>query len=147
MNVRALRSRWKPIKESFSREHTNHPTPIRFHRACSWLQQAEAMQNDDPDMTLTCQWIAFNALYGQWDERACEPMADRVSWRQFLGKIITLDRDQVIAAILVEHKNLVMSILDDAYLGSYFWRDPSTWRARNTTRDRRDASMWYVEKR
>jgi hypothetical protein len=147
MNVRTLRSRWKPIKEQLSQAQSNHPTAIRFHRACSWLQKAEALQNDDPDMTLTCQWIAFNALYGQWNEMAGEPLPDRQSWRQFLTRMIALDRDQVIANMLNEHKPLIMSILDDNYLRDYFWKDPSAARARNTTRDRREASMWYVDKR
>ena len=98
-------------------------------------------------MALTCQWIAFNALYGQWDERTREPRPDRECWRSFLERMIALDADAQIESLLTEHKKLVMSILDDSYLGDYFWKDPSQKRANQTTKDRRQASMWYVEKR
>lgn len=149
LTVHELRRRWKPTKQRLAVEQSNHPTNVRFHRACSWLQRVEDIDNgeEDLDVALTCQWIAFNALYGQWDERAHEPHADRECWRKFLDRILTLDHDAQIASVLVEHKKLVMAILDDNYLGDYFWRDPSVQRAHQTSRDRRQASMWYVEER
>jgi len=147
MEVRDLRRRWKPVKERLFTQRQDHPTIIRFHRACSWMQHAQGMAADDLDTKLTCQWIAFNALYGQWDARLAEPMPDRACWRLFCNQILSLDKDQLIAGLLEEHKTLVLKILDDAYLASFFWRDPSITRAQQTTRKRRDASMQYVEKR
>ncbi len=147
MNVHQLRRRWKPIKERLAAERADHPTSIRFHRACSWLQRVERMDEDDLDMKLACQWIAFNALYGQWDERRAEPRSDRESWRAFFERIIELDRDELLPTVLRDHKKLVLAILDDAYLGGFFWKDPSTERALRTTRDRRDAATWYLEER
>lgn len=65
--VRDLRRKWKPHKERLNELEAEHPTNIRFHRACSWLQRAEQInEKDDLDLTILSQWVAFNSLYGQW---------------------------------------------------------------------------------
>ena len=67
--VRDLRRRWKPHKQRLAQVIPEHPTNIRFHRACSWLQRVEQLEGEeDGDLGLLGQWIAFNALYGQWSE-------------------------------------------------------------------------------
>lgn len=101
----------------------------------------------DLDLALTCQWIAFNSLYGQWDVKRGEPEPDRESWRAFGGKVLDLDHGNVLATMLANEKKLVLAILDDAYLAGFFWKDPSTGRALQTTRDKRQALTWYIEKR
>ena len=63
--VRQLRRRWKPHKERLAAQREDHATLIRFHRACSWLDRIEKMEEVDADLALVAQWIAFNALYGQ----------------------------------------------------------------------------------
>lgn len=146
--VRDLRRRWKPVKDRLTQRQADHPTAIRFHRACSWLAEVEMIDDgQDMDRTLIHQWIAFNALYGQWNERAAEPVGDRECWRRFLDRILALDRDSRLSDMLQREKRLVMAILDDAYLTGFFWKDPSTRRAMQTTRDKRNASTWYIEKR
>jgi len=148
MSVRDLRRAWKPHKQRLAADRGDHPTNIRFHRACSWLQRVEAVEDEaDLDLVLTGQWIAFNALYGQWDEQAAEPRPDRECWRAFLDRILALDTDGRIAEVLSEHHRLVLAILDDTYLAKFFWRDPSLERALRTTRDRHKANTWYLEKR
>ena len=145
LTVRQLRRRWKPAKDRLAAEQDNHPTAIRFHRACSWLQRVESMGDDeDHDLRLTCQWIAFNALYGQWDAAKSEPRPDRECWRAFLDRIRSLDADNALPAMLTTHKKLVHAILDDAYLAGFFWKEPSKQRATQTTRDRRHAERWYL---
>lgn len=57
--VRDLRRRWKPAKERLHAEQAEHPTNVRFHRACSWLQRAEVVADgQDLDLVLALQWIA-----------------------------------------------------------------------------------------
>jgi len=147
-SVHDLRRRWKPHKTRLSDGTDGHPTVIRFHRATTWLQRVEEIEpGEDQDVALTCQWIAFNALYGQWDERAREPKSDRQCWRAFMDRVLAIDKDGHMASVLTEHKRLVMSILDDNYLGDYFWKLPSAARAKQTTRDKRQASTWYIAKR
>jgi hypothetical protein len=147
-SVHDLRRRWKPIKQRITADRGDHPIVIRFHRACTWLQRVEQIESgEDQDVALTCQWIAFNALYGQWDERAREPKPDRQSWRTFMDQVLAIDKGGHLESMLTEHKRLVMSILDDSYLGGYFWKDPSVARAKQTTREKRQAATWYIEKR
>jgi hypothetical protein len=145
--VRDLRHRWKPHKE---RLHAagDQPTSIRFHRACSWMARVEAMPEDqDHDLGLVCLWIAFNALYGQWDACKREPKPDRESWRAFLDRILKLDSDRQVQATLQEHKRLVMALLEDQYLSTYFWKEPSITRAGQAKKKAGDAQTWYREER
>ena len=147
-SVHDLRRRWKPHKNHLSAGTDGHPTVIRFHRATTWLQRVEQVEpGQDLDVALTCQWIAFNSLYGQWDPQKCEPMADRQSWRAFMDRVLAIDKGGHLVSLVTDHKKLVMSILDDQHLGDYFWKDPSVDRAKQTTRDKRQAATWYLEKR
>ncbi len=155
LTTRDLRRRWKPHKERLSALAEAHPTAVRFHRACSWLQKAETMLADpatarDPasqDLVLLCQWTAFNALYGQWDENHSEPLGDRPSWRAFLDRVLKLDADGRVSGVLQQKQKLVLAILDDAYLAGFFWRDPSTGRALQGTKIRREAPLMFKQQR
>jgi hypothetical protein len=143
--VRQLRRRWKPQKERLSTERTDHPTPIRFHRACSWLQRVEQMDESDSDLALIAQWIAFNSLYGQWDASLGHSVADRESWRVFLDRIIDLDASGHVSAVLREHKPLVLTLLDDEHLSNLFWQDPCKQKASQARRAKHQAQTWYIE--
>ena len=147
-SVRDLRRRWKPHKERLSQERPDHPNPIRFHRACSWLQQAEEMTTAELlDALLVHQWVAFNSLYGVWDGTVGIPTTDQVSWKQFLSRLLTLDADRALAGLLQDHKPLVLSLLEDEYLDRLFWSDPSPQTARRAKRWRQEALTWYLEGR
>jgi hypothetical protein len=63
LTIRQLRRRWKPHKERLTAEQPENPTPIRFHRACSWIAPVEQnAANEDHDLGLISLWIAFNSL-------------------------------------------------------------------------------------
>ena len=144
--VRNLRRRWKPQKERLQQLDPEHPTNIRFHRACSWLQRVEQIDgHDDLDVALIGRWIAFNALYGQWDDHEREPVRDCTCWRAFLDRIRELDEEGQVADVLMEHKRLVMSILDDEYLSRFFWEEPGEKRARKSKKVKFDARTWYID--
>jgi hypothetical protein len=101
LTVRQLRNRWKPHKDRLEAEQADQSTSIRIHRACSWLGVVERMgERPDYDQALLSQWIAFNALYGQWDKQKQEPMADRSCWRSFMDRILALDADGHVAEVL-----------------------------------------------
>lgn len=144
--VHALRRRWKPHKLRLQAAEPNHPTTIRFHRACSWLQRAESLPPDD-DLKLVSLWIGFNALYGVWDAGSRQPAAEHDAWRTFLDRLLALDRSQHLASALQEHKPLVMETLEDAYLSNYFWEDPGPARAGKARKAMYDARTWYLEGR
>lgn len=146
LTVRELRRLWKPTKDRLSTEAPGHPTPIRFHRACSWMQRAEPLNGStELDLALMCQWIAFNSLYGQWDEIRREPKPDRACWRTFLDRIIGLDGPGRVSSVLISKKDLVVSILDDEYLSDFFWAEPGADRARKSKKAKFDARTWYIQ--
>ena len=146
--VSELRERWLPHKERFNSAGSGHPSAVRFHRACSWLEEAERFHTEDQtDHALIFRWTAFNALYGQWDMDRHEPLADRQSWQVFLTRMLELDTTGHIVSLLNEHRGLVLAILGNPYLNDYFWQDPCCEKAGKTGRGgRHKASSWYAQK-
>ncbi len=149
LTVRDLRRRWKPHKESLQAVQEHHPTTVRLHRAFSWLARVEGVgaAGSDNDVTLVCQWIALNALYGRWDPPKREPAPDQATWRAFLKRVLDLDAGGMLAQVLQNHKPLVLSILEDEYLSDLFWEEPTRVRAGRARRVMFDARTWYIEGR
>lgn len=146
LTVRALRSRWKPSKERLARDGADDSTAIRLHRAFSWLARCEKMEvGQDDDLLLIGLWVGFNGLDGRWDETRREPLPDRQSWRDFSLQLLAIDAGNHLATMLLDRRDLVMSILDDEYLSSFFWEDPTDLRASKSKKAKFDARTWYVE--
>jgi hypothetical protein len=145
VTVRDLRRQWKPHKERLNVSQSGHPTAIRFHRACSWLQRAEQLtETSDLGLTVLSQWIAFNALYGQWDDTAQEPLGDVTGWRCFVDRMLALDETGIINDVLMANKPLVMSLFDDEYLSRYYWQEPTDKRAHQSKKVKYDARTWFL---
>lgn len=142
-----LRERWLPHKLRFNSTGSGHPTVVRFHRACSWLEEAEQLDAENQaDHLLIFQWTAFNALYGQWDLERHEPLSDRLSWQVFLTRVLELDASGHLAALLQQDRRLVLTILGNAYLNAYFWHDPRGENAGKASRGgRHKAEGWYAQ--
>ena len=104
LTVRELRRRWKPHKHRLNVSSDNHPTAIRFHRACSWLSRAEKLDaGADADLVLINQWIGFNSLYGRWDATRRDPLPDRECWKEFVDRVLALDESEfVVGAVCAE---------------------------------------------
>ena len=146
--VHDLRRRWKPHKQRLAAIPGEQPTAIRFHRACSWMARAEQIPDgQDHDLALVSLWIAFNALYGQWDDQKRGPCPDRESWRTFIDRILELDRAGYVAAMLQQHKRLVLSILNDEYINAHFWQEPTIARVKSSRKAAQNALTWYIERR
>jgi hypothetical protein len=143
--IRDLRRRWKPHKARLTAQRANHPTPIRFHRACSWLDRVEKLEEADADLALVSQWIAFNSLYGQWDTNIGHAVADRECWRVFLERILEIDLAGYVREVLESQKALVLSLMEDQYLSELFWHDPGQEKGRRARRTKLEAQKWYVE--
>lgn len=132
--VRLLRRRWKPIKERLA-QGGEHPSNVRFHRACSWLKRSlEAWHEFDDDVALVFGWTCLNALYGRWDPVAHQPENDRDGYGRFFERLLGLDTHHRIVDVLQDEKPLVMSIIEDAYLNKHFWHDPDAERGRRPDR-------------
>lgn len=141
LSVHELRRRWKPFKERVSKNQRYQPICIRFHRACSWLQRVEALDDGDLDQRLILQWIAFNSLYGRWDLSRCEPEPDARIISEFLKRILALDKQGRIAALVDEQRELILSIFSDDYLADYFWEQ-----GRPSSAMRHKATRWYADR-
>jgi N-acetylglutamate synthase-like GNAT family acetyltransferase len=148
LTVRDLRRRWKPAKERLIAIRPNHPTTVRVHRAFSWLARVEQIASgEDLDLALICRWVAFDSLYGQWDQKAGEPMPDRDCWRRFMDRVLALDSDECVSRTLLDHKRLTLALLDDQYLSDHFWVQPSDGRSGRARRAKFEAQTWFLERR
>ncbi len=145
-SVRDLRRRWKPTKERLLQEKCGERIRIRIHRALSWLARLEELAEGAPlDTVLIYRWIALNSLYGNWDADARQPVSDRASLSTFLDRVLALDRDGRLHDVLLQQRELVMSLFEDAYLVRYFWEEPSEQRARKSQKTKFAARNWYLE--
>lgn len=96
---------------------------IRVHRSLSWLKRSEELPADQADLRFITCWIALNALYGRWDAVQNRPAADEQSRRQFVSRLVELDRDEI-GAFLRSHKRLLKPVLGNEYLSRSFWGNP-----------------------
>ena len=142
--VRTLRRRFKPHKERLNAERPSCPTPARFHRACSWIDRVE---KQELTADLVSLWIAFNALYGQWDEKLREPKGERESWRRFVDRIAAIDRQGHLVDALEQHKRLVVALCEDPFISANFWNNPNYDRRRQPKKKVFIVREWYREKR
>lgn len=112
---------------------------LRVHRALSWLDRAEragkelrgtgkerrkasqALKDADLDAQFIFLWIAFNAAYAtEIDERY--QLSAQKTFRQFLGKLVSLDAGGKIAALLwTEFPQSIRLLLDNPYVFKDFW--------------------------
>ena len=119
-----LRRRFKAVCDATNNRFQNFQ--IRVHRSLSWLERALGSDAEqEPDGRLLFGWIAFNALYGRWDEDAGFAAKDRDSWQTFLQGVIKADGNGVIGRRLVELRQPVLDLLDNKFLDPQFWRNPS----------------------
>ncbi|MEQ9455598.1 MAG: HEPN domain-containing protein [Phycisphaeraceae bacterium] len=149
-SVRALRRRWKPRKEQLAESGKSADLGIRLHRAWSWMARIEQLGESklvNDDDRLIYSWIALNSLYGRWDSKKREPMPDWKTLTDFTSLLFRLDQDKTLESLLIEHKKLVASLLEDAYLSQYFWEEPSERRARQAQNSSRRMGGMYIEKR
>ncbi len=145
-SVRQLRRRFKPHKERLRKEKPACSTPTRVHRACSWIDRVEReAESTDHDVHLVSLWIAFNALYGQWDPYKLEPKSERKSYRDFCDRLRKLDRDKQIDSFMQDHKRLVVKICEDPFISSYYWRNPGMDPKRKSRGDVNRISRMYTE--
>ena len=138
--AREYKRRWQEI--SCSTEDGFTGLTIRIHRSCSWLGRAQVVARDSSseglDDQLVFLWIAFNALYGQWDKDTNHPAKDIQGVRDFIATATDLDRSHGInayAVLLEEQRILAERLFDNVYLDHYFWRgleeggdDEETWK-------------------
>ena len=115
MDYQALKTRQR------SERHAHPPNlALRVHRALSWLNRAEQLA-EDRDGHFIFLWIAFNAAYAtDLDEKY--RASERTIFREFLQKLITLDRRGAIQQLVWEQfSGSIRLLLDNKYIYQDFW--------------------------
>lgn len=97
------------------------PFSLRMHRAKSWLQRAEAA-NEDEDMAFVCLWIAFNAAYAQDSTGGVSTTSERQAFRNFMGDLCALDKNKTLSALIWQvFPGPIRVLLDNQYVFQPFW--------------------------
>lgn len=110
----ALKARHRAIREQLP-----DSLDLRVHRALSWLKRSEQCADDDGRFVFL--WIAFNAVYAQ-EMRAETPMPEQRVLRDFLEKLVKLDRDgQLSAVVWTEFPNAIRLLLNNQYVFQPYW--------------------------
>jgi len=123
LDPRELRRRFQTVCDATDNQFQNFQ--IRVHRSLSWLERALASDAEqEPDGRLLFGWIAFNALYGRWDEDTGFAAKDRDSWQTLLQGVLKDDTDGVIGRSLVALRQPILDLLDNKFLDPQFWRSP-----------------------
>jgi hypothetical protein len=142
--VNVLRSRFK--ERCVTTENQFQNWQIRVHRSLSWLDRATELDPDQqPDGRLLFDWIAFNALYGFWDEREGFPAPDAQSWKSFLRRAFSADRRNLLATRQTELHEEILKLAENKYLDLRFWQYPTV--QGNHRRRYFEATALFFEKR
>lgn len=140
-----LRPRFKAICKATEQRFQNYQ--IRVHRALSWWERARELDSaEHPDGRLLYGWIAFNSLYGVWDEMSGGPAKDRETWQQFLSRAFTWDTDELLPRQLRQYREQVLQLLENKYLDMQFWRRRNGASGNHHGRRSRGPSL-FVERR
>jgi len=110
----------KKLKEKFDSERSEFSEShnIRIHRAISWLKSAEDCETN-PDLQLVSLWIAFNACYGNPNDRI---QAERQNFSAFIAKLVHHDTEKRIYNLLWNHfSGPIRKLIDSRYLFKPFW--------------------------
>ena len=98
---------------------------LRVHRALSWLKRAEQEGDQagtkDPDAQFIFLWIAFNAAYAT-DIAEDFFASEQETFRSFLEKLLTLDRDQrLLDLVWKQFSGPIRELLKNKYVFRDFW--------------------------
>ncbi|EKO3584752.1 hypothetical protein N6B98_000676 [Vibrio metschnikovii] len=109
------------LKQRHRAERDQYPSAlsIRVHRALSWLNKAE--QCNDDDSAFLFLWIAFNSAYAQ-DFEQKSSFGERGLFQEFLSKLVELDKQQQLSAIVWEqYSGPIRCILDNEFILQAYW--------------------------
>ncbi|WP_217510486.1 HEPN domain-containing protein [Vibrio metschnikovii] len=109
------------LKQRHRAERDQYPSAlsIRVHRALSWLNKAE--QCSDDDSAFLFLWIAFNSAYAQ-DFEQKSSFGERGLFQEFLSKLVELDNQQQLSAIVWEqYSGPIRCILDNEFILQAYW--------------------------
>lgn len=93
---------------------------IRLHRARSWLRQAEAVHESDPDGCFIFLWIAFNAAYAR---QFGEGETERKRLRGFIDGLLQVDTGQRLHALVMQQfSGPIRCLIGNRFVFEPFWQ-------------------------
>jgi len=100
------------------REAQQPALALRIHRALSWLEKAESLEDHDSQFIFL--WIAFNAAYSQ--ETGEVSISDGQKFNAFLKRIVELDTEKRIHQQLWQQfTQAIRVLLDNHYVYQPYW--------------------------
>ncbi|MBN6077491.1 hypothetical protein HYE59_08110 [Aggregatibacter actinomycetemcomitans] len=112
-----------------NRNNFNENFRLKIHRALSWLNSANELEN--LDYKFITQWIAFNAAYAN---EISSISGDRNTFFEFLKKVCDLDEEEKIHSVIWNaYSEPFEKLLDTPYTFQPFWdfyngkRSESDW--------------------
>lgn len=121
-DANALRQAFKQkVKEAALSD--SDETPVRMHRVARWLEEGQQLYREGRDDLgfITC-WIAWNALYCQWDEFGVTS-SETAGMRDCIGQLNQLDADDYWLGFIHQHRATILVLVDDGYLSADYWRE------------------------
>jgi hypothetical protein len=106
------------IRQRAERDNYPEQLSLRVHRALSWLHRAEQCEDDDGRFIFL--WISFNAAYANETGEVRITEGRRVA--DFLGRLVELDSDLLLANIVWNHySGAIRLLLDNPYVFQPYW--------------------------
>jgi len=113
MTPDALKEKQRAIRDGFPKE-----LGLRVHRAISWLQRADAVE-DDPDVAFILLWIAFNASYA---EDHPDTPREKELIEEYFDKVLTLDQSNRVSDVIwTRFSGPIRVLLNNKYVYQPYW--------------------------
>ena len=102
----------------------NESLSLRVHRALSWLQRAEQV-DQDPDSHFIFLWISFNAVYANETPKTYE-ISESEMFNRFLEKLCELDQDRALNELIwTRYSGAIRVLLENRFVFGPFWAHQS----------------------
>ena len=117
----------------------------RRHRAEAWIDRAKSLKEQEWDEgPCIFYWIAFNALYGQHNERRETESKDI---EKFLERMCHMDKEDGSLSLILDAihiKRKIDTLLRNQFLSAIYWREgPSSHFQRKQDEDLKEARTAY----
>lgn len=150
MQASALKDQQRALRDTLPETHA-----VRLWRASSWLECAEAQQ-DNPDLQFISLWIAFNACYSV-DEEKPQKIGERDLFQRFTHKLVKHDSAGKIHQTLMQtYSGPIRTLISNQYVFAPFWdaqrlisngqADTTEWQSR-FEKASKTAMMFLLEKK
>jgi len=103
----------------------------------------QAPDDQDCDRHLLFLWIAFNALYGKWDESRQIPESDVEGIKNLVSLVQGIDKKHEMPRCLNANRELATELICDQYLNKRFWRTINTDRNFNSKKSLYLTNEWF----